>query len=69
MNDALNRTNAVDTITLNESGFGETKNILYAELTYYVRESNLPGEHGKGYRVNEDIGFVKIKPDTYSTII
>ena len=60
--DALNRLNAVDVITLDETGFGESKNILYAELTYYVRESNLPLEHGYGYLVNEEIGSVKIQP-------
>ena len=63
LENAQNRISPVDEIVINSSGYGKNPNGLRAEQTYYIRESNKPGEHGIGYKVNEEIASVKIKHD------
>lgn len=61
--DAQNRVNPIDVIVLDKYGYGKCRTSFRAEEIFYVRESNKPGEHGLGYKVNDDIGTVKIVPD------
>ena len=66
--DAETRTNSIGKVVLGQSGLGSTEFIYPAEKTFYLRESNKPGEHGKGYLINEDIGYTKIVPDSISYV-
>lgn len=68
-NDAQQYINKISSITLDNNGYGISSANFLAEQTYYVRESNIVGQHGKNYTINNDIGSVKINHEAVSSVM